>query len=108
MRRPYPDMELQCPASPLLRRFLFVSLKFHVPRSKFQVFHLRLETWNLEHYDAMIHFQTSHPTRSWLCLVQRIVPAPPCARSRGAARVLRSMRWKTDDTRQAGWHSSDE
>src|SRR5687767_2854447 len=101
-------MELLFPASPLLRQFLFVSLKFHVQRSKFHVFHLRLETWNLEHYDAMIHFQTYHPTRSWLCLVQHIVPTPPYARSRDVVRDLHSMRWKTDDTRRAGWHSSNE
>src|SRR5687768_4672677 len=85
-------MELRCLASPLRRRSL----------CELTIFDFRFPT------GATPHFQTYHPTRSWLVLAQRIVPTRLYERSRDAVRDLHSTLWRRDDTRQAGWRSSGE
>src|SRR6185503_12599472 len=92
MPRPYPNMEWQCLASPLPRRSLY----------ELTIFDFRFSI------DATPHFQTYHPTRSWLVPVQHIVPTRLYGRSQDEVHVLHSTRLRMDDTRRAGWRSSNE
>src|SRR5688572_15106024 len=95
-------MGLRFPASPLLRRSLFANAIRAERRVETQ-----RQNPETKRY-AILHFRIYHPSQLSLALVQHIVPTPPYERSRDEVHDLHSTRWRTDETRQAGWRSSNE